>query len=31
MIRLPEIWKIIQNRMNKGHWVSIDEIYNMIQ
>jgi len=31
MISLPEIWEIIQNRMNRGRWVSIDEIYSIVQ
>lgn len=31
MIRLPENWEIIQNRMNRKNWVSIDEIYNIVE
>lgn len=31
MIHLPEIWGIIQNRINRGRWVSIDEIYNIVE
>ena len=31
MIHLPEIWDIIQRRMPRGHWVSLEEIYQMVE
>ena len=31
MTRLPQIWETIQSRMPKGQWVSLDEIYQIIE
>lgn len=31
MTRLPEIWIIIQNRTPKNQWISLDEIYQVVQ
>jgi len=31
MIHLPEIWDIIQRRMPRGRWVSLEEIYQMVK
>ena len=31
MIRLPEIWDIIRANLNKDRWVSLDEIYRIVE
>jgi hypothetical protein len=31
MIHLPEIWDIIQRRMPRGRWVSLEEIYQIVE
>ena len=31
MIHLPEIWDIIQRRMPRGRWVSLEEIYRIVE
>jgi len=31
MIRLPEIWAIIRIKLPSGIWVSLDEIYRIIE
>ena len=31
MIHLSEIWDIIQRRMPRGCWVSLEEIYQMVK
>ena len=31
MIHLSEIWDIIQRRMPRGRWVSLEEIYQMVK
>jgi len=30
MIRLPEIWDIVQTRIPRGQWVSLNEIYQTV-
>ena len=31
MIHRPEIWKIIQTHMQRERWVSLTEIYQMVE
>ena len=31
MIRLPEIWAIILDRMPRGQWVALSEIYRLVE
>jgi len=31
MIHLPEIWNIIQTYMPRERWISLDEIYQMVE
>jgi len=31
MIHLPEIWNIIQTYMPRERWISLDEIYQMME
>lgn len=31
MIHLPEIWGIIQTHMQRERWVSLEEIYQMVE
>lgn len=31
MIYLPKIWEIIQRRMSRGRWVSLEEIYQIVE
>ena len=31
MTHLPEIWDCIKNRMPKGQWVALDDIYNLVE
>ena len=31
MIHLPEIWDIIQRRTPRGRWISLEEIYQMVE
>jgi len=31
MIHLPEIWVIIQNNVTRNRWISLEEIYQIIQ
>ena len=31
MTHLPEIWHIIQTHMPRGHWVSLREIYQIVE
>ena len=31
MIHLPEIWDVILRHMPRGRWVSLDEIYQMVE
>jgi hypothetical protein len=31
MIHLPEIWDIIQRRMPGGRWVSLEDIYQIVE
>ncbi len=31
MIHLPEIWDIILRHMPRGRWVSLEEVYRMVE
>jgi hypothetical protein len=31
MIRHPEIWDILQTHMQKGSWVSLQDIYQLVE
>ena len=31
MIHLPEIWSIIRTHMPRERWISVDEIYQMVE
>ena len=31
MIHSKDIWEIIQTKMTRGHWVSLEEIYQIVE